>query len=75
MKTDLTILERRIRIASALVVLALAVTLTSLLIFHPLSFVAFVVAGVALLLLANIYFLIAVIRGPGKPGATQLSNT
>ena len=75
MKTELTNLERRIRIAAAMVVLALAVTLTSLLIFHPLSFVAFVVAGVALLLFANIFFLYAVIRGPGKPAVVTVTNS
>jgi hypothetical protein len=62
-KTPLTRLERRIRLSALLVFLALAATLASLLIFHPLSFVGFAVFGVTIIIIANVYFLYAVLRG------------
>ncbi len=71
MKYTLNNLDRRIRRASALVLLGLAGTLTSLLIFHPLSFIGFIVVGVLVLLFANIYFLYALIRGTGRARATE----
>jgi hypothetical protein len=63
MKTELTLLERRVRLAAAMVVIGLAGTLTSLLIFHPLSFVGFIVVGIMLMIVANFYFLLAIVRG------------
>jgi hypothetical protein len=59
----LPLLERRVRIAAFMVVIGLAGTLASLLIFHPLSFVGFIVVGIILMLAANVYFLLAIIRG------------
>ena len=59
----LPLLERRVRIAAFMVVIGLAGTLASLLIFHPLSFVGFIVVGIILMLVANFYFLLAIIRG------------
>lgn len=49
-----------------MVVIGLAGTLASLLIFHPLSFVGFIVVGIMLILVANFYFLVAIIRGTGR---------
>jgi hypothetical protein len=62
-KTTPTRLERRIRLSALLIFIGLAATLASLLIFHPLSFVGFAVFGVLLLIVANAYFLYAVLRG------------
>jgi len=61
--TEYSLLERRIRIAAAMVVIGLAGTLASLLIFHPLSFVGFILVGIVLMGVANFYFLLAIIRG------------
>jgi hypothetical protein len=62
-KTTPSRLERRIRLSAILVFIALVATLSSLLIFHPLSFVGFAVFGVFVLIIANVYFLYAVLRG------------
>ncbi len=71
MNTQLNILERRIRIAALMVVIGLAGTLASLLIFHPLSFVGFILVGIMLILIANFYFLLALIRGTGRHRTEQ----
>ncbi len=63
MKTQLNALERRIRQSAIMVLIGLAGTLASLLIFHPLSFVGFIVVGIVLIIVANFYFLVAIIRG------------
>ncbi len=60
-------LEHRIRIAALMIVIALAGTLASLLIFHPLSFVGFIVIGIVLTIVANFYFLVAIVRGERQP--------
>jgi hypothetical protein len=52
----------------------MAATLASLLIFHPLSFVGFIVFGIILMILANVYFLFAVLRG-NRGGAKEVPTT
>jgi hypothetical protein len=71
MNNQLNIVERRIRIAALMVVIGLAGTLASLLIFHPLSFVGFILMGIVLILIANVYFLVALIRGTGRRRTEQ----
>ncbi|MDP4198626.1 MAG: hypothetical protein Q8922_00180 [Bacteroidota bacterium] len=66
----LTPLERRIRLSATLVVIGLAGTLASLLIFHPLAFIGFILTGITVMLVANIYFLIAILRGSGRTTAS-----
>src|SRR5579883_1235468 len=75
MKRTLNKLERRIRKTAAMNIKGLAGTLASLLIFHPLSFIGFIIVGIALMLFANVYFLYALIRGPGKERAIEQAAT
>lgn len=64
MKTSdvpMRLIDKRIRNAAAMIVFSLAVTLISLLIFHPLSFIAYILFGVAIMALANVYYLFALL--------------
>lgn len=63
MSPAISILERRVRVAGIMISFALMAMLASLLIFHPLSFVGFALFGVVVMIVANVYFLIAIIRG------------
>jgi hypothetical protein len=73
-KNNYSPLERRIRLCALLIVIGLACTLASLLIFHPLSFIGFIVFGIAVMIAANAYFLYAVLRGNrGQTKAPQPS--
>lgn len=60
---ELTTLERRVRWAALMISFALIATMVSLLVFHPLSFIGFAFFGVIVMLLGNIYFLYAIVRG------------
>jgi hypothetical protein len=60
---ELTILERRVRWSAMMISFALIATMISLLVFHPLSFIGYAFFGVAIMLLGNVYFLYAIVRG------------
>jgi hypothetical protein len=64
--TPLTRLEKNIRLSAILVCIALIVTIISLLVDHPLSFIGFAVAGVLVILVAIAYYLLALVRVPRK---------
>ena len=68
------LIDKRIRNAASMIVFALAVTLVSLLIFHPLSFIAYILFGVAIMAIANVYYLFALLsrssRQPLRAGPT-----
>ena len=61
--SQLTLLERRVRWAALMISFALIATMVSLLVFHPLSFIGYALFGVSIMLLGNIYFLYAIVRG------------
>jgi hypothetical protein len=65
MDMPLSKLEKRIRRAAIMIFIALVGTLGSLLVSHPLSFIEFAIVGVLLIILAIIYYLIALVRGGG----------
>jgi hypothetical protein len=60
---ELTLLERRVRWAALMISFALIATLVSLLVFHPLAFIGYAFFGVVIMILGNIYFLFAIVRG------------
>jgi hypothetical protein len=64
--TPLTRLEKNIRLSAILVCIALVVTIVSLLVDHPLSFIGFAAAGVFVIFIAIIYYLLALVRVPKK---------
>jgi len=66
MNIQLSKLEKRIRFSAILIFIALVGTLGSLLVSHPLSFIEFAVVGVFLIIIAIIYYLIALVRGGGS---------
>ena len=63
MQVQLSKLEKRIRFSAILIFIALVGTLGSLLVAHPLSFIEFALVGVTLIIIAIIYYLIALVRG------------
>ncbi len=60
----LTKLERRIRLAAILSLIALIGTGGSLLVSHPLAFIEFAVIGLTLMLVAVVIYLLALVRAP-----------
>jgi len=62
----LTFLEKRIRFSAILSLIALVGTLISLFVDHPLSFIEFAVVGILLILASIGYYLLALVRAPGK---------
>ena len=58
-------MEKKIRVAAILTFIALIGTLGSLLVAHPLSFIEFAVVGLLLMVVGIVYYLIALVRGPG----------
>jgi hypothetical protein len=70
------LIDKRIRNAASMIVFALAVTLISLLIFHPLSFIAYIIFGVAIMAVANVYYLFALLSPSSrKPVAAVVAPT
>lgn len=63
MSTQVTVMERRIRNAAIVMLIALLGTLGSLLSNHPLAFIEFVVVGLTLILIGIVYYLISLVRG------------
>jgi hypothetical protein len=61
--SQLPVLERRVRWAALMISFALIATMVSLLVFHPLAFIGYAFFGVAIMLLGNVYFLYAIVRG------------
>jgi len=61
-------IERRIRLAAALVLLGIAIEAVSLRILHPLSFVVFAAFGALAIGAGIVVYLLALLRGvePGK---------
>lgn len=57
-------LERRIRLAAILSLIALIGTGGSLLVSHPLSFIEFAVVGLTLMFVAVVIYLLALVRNP-----------
>lgn len=58
---DTTVVERRIRWASFLIVAGLLVQLASLLVIHPLAFVAFLMIGCPVMLSGIVLFLLSLL--------------
>ena len=67
MQTQLSKLEKRIRFSAILMFIALLGTLGSLLVAHPLSFIEFAVVAVVLMIIAIIYYLVALVKGNRQP--------
>ncbi|MBS1902944.1 MAG: hypothetical protein JSS75_04505 [Bacteroidetes bacterium] len=63
MSTQVTAMERRIRKAAIIMLIALVGTLASLMSNHPLAFVEFAVVGLLLIVIGTIYYLISLVRG------------
>jgi hypothetical protein len=64
MKTSIApmrMIDKRIRNAASMILFSLIVTLVSLLIFHPLSFIAYIILGIAIMIFANFYYLFALL--------------
>jgi len=59
--------ENRIRVAAVLCLLGLAVEAVTLNILHPLSFIVFAGAGVGLIVLGIIVYLLALLRAAEEP--------
>ena len=64
-----SVVERRIRWASVLIVAGLLVQLGSLLVIHPLAFVAFLMVGCPLVGIGIITYLLAVVSSDSSSGA------
>lgn len=66
-------MEQRIRVASVIVTLGLIIALVSLVVNHPVAFVAFLGFGVLLITIGILMYLIALLRGgthvPPTPAA------
>jgi len=62
------LVERRIRWASLFIVAGLLVQLASLLVIHPLAFVAFVMVGCPLIGIGIIAYLLALVSSESSPG-------
>lgn len=60
--SPLTSFEKRIRVIGIINFIALVGTLISLLVFHPLAFIEFVVVGLLLMIVAVVLYLLALIR-------------
>lgn len=72
--SHLDLLDKHIRIAALLVCIGLSVTLASLLIEHPLSFIGFAIAGVFVMLVGIVYYLLSLVRMTRRaPGIDKLS--
>jgi hypothetical protein len=56
-------MERRIRKAAIIMLIALVGTLGSLLSNHPLAFIEFAVVGLLLIIVGLVYYLISLVRG------------
>jgi hypothetical protein len=67
--TTLLPIERRIRIAAALVLIGIAIEAVSLRILHPLSFVAFAAFGALAIGAGILVYLLALLRAV-EPGTT-----
>ena len=65
--TPLTKLEKRIRLAAVLNLIALIGTMISLLVEHPLSFIQFALVGLSLMFVAVVIYLLALVRAPRSP--------
>ena len=64
---EISVTERRIRWASFLVGGGLLVQLSSLLIVHPLAFVAFLMVGCPLMLAGIVLYLLALVASDSSP--------
>jgi hypothetical protein len=62
------VVERRIRWASFLIGVGLLIQLASLLVVHPLAFIAFLLLGCPLMLAGIVRYLLSLLPGP-KPEA------
>ena len=62
-------IERRIRLAAVLILLGLIVEAVTLRVLHPLSFVIFAGAGLALIGIGIVVFLLALLRAGERPPA------
>ena len=67
-------IERRIRVASALVLVGIAIEAVSLRILHPLSFVVFAAFGALAIAAGIIVYLLALLR-VADPGAASRAGT
>ena len=67
-------IERRIRLAAALVLVGIAIEAVSLRILHPLSFVAFAAFGALAIGAGVVVYLLALLRGV-EPGAAEAGRT
>ncbi len=63
-------MDRKIRTSAIIVTIGLVIALVSLLILHPLSFMAFLTIGVLLMIIGAIYYLIALVKYTGTPPAS-----
>jgi amino acid permease len=64
--TPISYVEKHVRRAAVVIVIALVGTLASLMTDHPLSFIEFMVVGLFLMVVAIIYYLISLIREPRR---------
>lgn len=71
--TTLLPIERRIRLAAALVLLGIAIEAVSLMILHPLSFVVFAAFGALTIAAGIVVYLLALLRGT-EPGTAKEGN-
>ena len=66
-QVEAPVVERRIRWASLLIVAGLLVQLASLLVIHPLAFVAFLTVGCPLVGIGIISYLVALVSSDSSP--------
>lgn len=64
-------IRRFLQVSSALIILGLLVEIISLLWFHPLSFVLFLVVGVTLIGLGIVVYLVSLVFAASSPGESH----
>jgi 1,4-dihydroxy-2-naphthoate octaprenyltransferase len=67
-------MERRIRTASIIVTIGLIIALISLVVNHPLAFLAFLILGVLTIVIGIAYYLFSLLRGGANGEVAPLAD-